>query len=62
MIRKNTLSGQLADMQIGDAAVFGADRYNTLKATASCLGFQLDRYYRVSTDRAKRTVTITREK
>lgn len=52
----------MADMQIGDAAVFGADRYNTLKATASCLGFQLDRYYRVSTDRAKRTVTITREK
>lgn len=60
MRRKNTFRYALSIMEIGESKEFPAESYGTVRATASNLGFELNRVYTTATDRARRIVSVTR--
>lgn len=47
-------------MEVGDKTTFPVRRLKSVRAQASELGVILDRTYRTATNRAERTVTVTR--
>ena len=50
----------LTAMEVGDKTTFPVRRLKSVRAQASELGVILDRTYRTATNRAERTVTVTR--
>lgn len=50
----------LTDMEIGDTCTFPVARMRSVRAQASELGVILDRTYKTTTNRAERTISVTR--
>ena len=50
----------LTAMEVGDKTTFPVRRLKSVRAQASELGVILDSTYRTATNRAERTVTVTR--
>ncbi len=50
----------LTAMEVGDKTTFPVRRLKSVRAQASELGVIPDRTYRTATNRAERTVTVTR--
>lgn len=50
----------LTQMEVGETCKFPVHKLKSVRAQASELGVILDRTYRTTTNRAERTVTVTR--
>lgn len=50
----------LTSMEVGDTCIFPVCKMKSVRAQASELGVILDRQYKTSTNRADRTITVTR--
>ena len=50
----------LTSMEVGDKTTFPVRRMKSVRAQASELGVILDRTYKTVTNRADRTITVTR--
>ncbi len=61
MPKKQTLTGELYQMEVGEERDYPAARCATLRAMASLVGFRYDRIYSTSIDRERRVLTVTRK-
>lgn len=51
----------LRDMAVGETKEFPISRMKSVRTQASELGFMFNRHYTTRTDRASRTIIVTRE-
>lgn len=58
--RKGTLTYDIEQMKVGEKREYPAERYLSVTALASSLGFKMNRKYTSAKNKEKRTVTITR--
>lgn len=58
--RKDTLTYSIEQMKVGEKREYPAERYLSVTALASSLGFKMNRKYTSAKNKEKRTVTITR--
>lgn len=57
-----TTSEQIAQLGIGEALAFPAEKLHSVRVTAYNLGFQLDRLYKTHADRKERVIVVIRMK
>jgi hypothetical protein len=58
---QKSILGRLREMAVGDQIEFPAARLTSVKSMCSTFGFQWNRKYSTSTNREKRTFTVTRK-
>lgn len=55
-----SVRGQLYQLLVGESVVFDASRTSYIRSNCTNFGFEWDRKFSTSTDREKRTITVTR--
>ena len=57
-----TTSEQIAQLAVGEALAFPAEKLHSVRVTAYNLGFQLDRLFKTHADRNNRVIVVIRMK
>lgn len=58
--KSKSVRSQIHELEVGDKATFDASRTSYIRAACTNFGFEWARKFSTSTDREKRTITVTR--